>query len=210
MSNENWGVGNKKDEKAFAKAKMGVQEIDLIFGEYPHSRQDNTIYGRTRDGSVYGFDGHRLCFRIEIEENNYLKTSEYSGDQIRKSCSGKLSVNGVQCYETSHRNYESCYRSIQKFIADMEMNWNWFPLNPEEKVGKIIGYREQLFKIERVIVDQGCFILKTIDGKPRAKFLYEEGEDYDEPNTVKVDITSEAITWYPRIDKIEKIDAKNN
>src|SRR4051812_39757970 len=115
MSEEKWGIGNAKDKEAFDTVLMGKETLDLIHGEYPHSRSDKTTYARTKDGSITGFDGHRLPFKIEIEEGNYWKSSGLSGDEIRKSCSGKLSVNGVQIFYCGGRTYDRCYKEIQKF-----------------------------------------------------------------------------------------------
>jgi hypothetical protein len=197
---EKWGVGeNPKEKQAFGKTIVDGHEYDLIFGDYPHSRQDNTIYARDKEGRVTGFDGHRLPFKIVIEERNYMKDSELSGDQIRKSCKGELWLNGIQIYDGSHRTYERMYKEITRFIDEMEMNWSWFPNKLEEVIGKTIGYKEQLFVIERVIVDQACLILKHVEGK-RKKFLYEDEEDFDEyeaEDSVKVEITSPQICWYP-------------
>lgn len=198
---EKWSVGeNAKEKQAFGKTIVDGYEYDLIFGDHPHSRQDNTIYARDKEGRVTGFDGHRLLFKIVIEEHNYMKSSGLSGDQIRKSCKGELWLNGVQIYEGSHRTYDRMYKEITRFIDDMEMNWNWFPNKLDEVIGKTIGYKEQLFVIERVIVDQACLVLKHVDGK-RKKFLYEDDEDFDEYEAidpVKVQITNKSICWYPK------------
>lgn len=205
MINENWGVGNRKDEKAYDTTVLGTgidtETVELIFGEHPHSRQDNTTYARTKSGAIYDFDGHRMCFKIEVEEYNYLKTSGLSGDQIRKACTGKLFLNGIQIYDTWHRDYERCYGKIQKFIADMEEKWSFFPFKTEKEIGRTIGYHEQLFKIDRFIIEQGCMIISTLDGKPRKPFLWEDEEDYEDGvnETLKVGITSDSICWFPKV-----------
>jgi len=198
MSDENWGIGDAVNKKPFGEARLGDEDVELIFGQYPHSRQDNNIYAKTKGGSIYGFSGHRLCFKILIEENNYLKTSSLSGDEIRKSCTGKLSVNGVQVFEAWHRGYERCYQKIQEFILNMEEHWGWYPLQTEKEIGRVIGYREQLFKIKSFIIPQGCMILETLDGNPRKKFLWEDNDDYEGESTVKVEITADGITWFPK------------
>lgn len=199
MSDE-WGIGNRANDKPYGVAKMGEQTVELISGQHPHSRQDNNTYAKTTDGTIYGFSGHRLCFKIEIEEDNYLKSSYLSGDEIRKICTGKLWVNGVQVYEAGHRGYEMCYFRIQEFILKMEENWGWYPHNLAQWEGKTIGYKEQLFKITRFIVGQGCMILSTTTGLPRKRFMYEDHDEYELENTIKVELTSDGITWYPQID----------
>lgn len=200
MENKNWGVGNRKNEKAFDTVTVNGHEYDLIFGEHPHSRQDNNMYTRSKGGHIESFSGHRRPFKIEIEESNYLKESELSGDEVRKGGSAKLYVAGIPCLNEFCRSYESGYRIIQDFIMKMEMNWSWYPKNPEKQIGKIIGYREQIFKIKSIDVEYADMIIETLDGKPRKKFLWEDEEDLDEiESTVKVNIVSEHIDWYPKI-----------
>lgn len=199
MKEQKWGVGNRKDEKGFDTVKVNGQSYELFFGEFPHSKQDNNMYVRSDSGRIEGFSGHRIPFKIEIEEHNYMKESELSGDEVRKGGSAKLYVDGILCFDEFCRNYEMGYRFIQDFIIKMEMNWGWFPKKPEEQVGKIIGYREQLFKIKRIIVSQAAMIIETLDELPRKRFLYEDEEDLDEiESTLKVSIVSELITWYPK------------
>ena len=121
MENEKWGVGNASKEKAFDTVKLKNKEsVELIFGENPHSRQDNNIYARTKDGQIYGFSGHRTPIKIEIEEYNYLKTSGLSGDEIRNGCTTKVYSDGIQIFETFSRNYEQGYREAHQFIIDLE------------------------------------------------------------------------------------------
>lgn len=204
MATEKWGVGNKKDEKTFDSVKMRHGgEVGLFFGEHPHSTQDNNTYARTKDGTIHDFSGHRRPFKIEIEEYNYLKESELSGDEIRKGCSVKIFCDGVQVFDEFHRNYEAGYRIAHQFILDMEENWGWFPKKTEEKIGKIVGYHEQLFKIKSFIIDQACMMLETADGKPRKKFLWEEEDDYEPETAIKVEITSPHLTWYPEVVPID-------
>lgn len=209
MSNENWGVGSRKDEKAFDTVKVHGHEYDLIFGEHPHSRQDNTMYTRDKNGRIEAFSGHRHPFKIEIEETNYLKESELSGDEVRKGGSAKLYVDGILCFNGFCRNYEMGYRFIQDFIMKMEMMWSWYPKKPQEQIGKVVGYREQLFRIKSIDVKYADMILETLDGKDRKKFLWEDEEDLDEiDNTVKVSIVSENLDWFPKY-KAENDEIKN-
>ncbi len=199
MSTEQWGIGKEKNVKAFDTVKVDGREYDLIWGEHPHSRQDNTMYTRDKSGHIEAFSGHRNPFKIEIEESNYLKESELSGDEVRKGGSAKLYVDGILCFTSFCRSYEMGYRFIQDFIIKMEMNWSWFPKKPKEKIGKVIGYREQLFKIKSIDVEYADMIIETLDGKLRKKFLWEDDEDLDEiESTVKVSIVSENIDWFPK------------
>lgn len=207
--NYRWGVGNQSKSEPFDNVKIGDSDFELIHGEFPHSRQDNTTYARSKENPeiIYDFSGHRLPFKIEIEESNYLKSSGLSGDEIRKSCIGKLFLNNIQIFECGGRTYERAFKNIQSFIDSMEEHWSWFPNNLNECEGKIIKYEGQLFKIERFIVSQACMILVTPDGKPRKPFQSEiqdfENNDFDGMETLKVEINSERIWWYPTKKEIE-------
>lgn len=196
---EQWGVGKRKDEKAYDTIKIGETEYELIHGEHPHSRRDNTTYARNKENpeSITGFDGHRICFKIELEETNYYKSSGLSGDEIRKGGSVKVFANGVQVWDEFARNYENGYRMAHNFIIDMEQNWGWFPKDCKKEIGRVVGYNEQLFKIESFVVSQSCVILATIDGKPRKRFLYEDLDEDIDNETLKVELTSPQLTWFP-------------
>lgn len=198
MTNSNkWGVGNKKDAKPYDRVLLGEKEVDLIFGEHKHSFIDNNSYVRLDDKNIYPFDGHRRCFSIHIDESNYLKESQISGDQVRKTCEVKVFINSKQCFEGHHRNYEGAYKKAQRFIESIEM-LDWYPFNTQKVIGKVIGYKEQLFKIESVIIDQGCMILVTLDGEKRKPFLWEDREDYenDTDDSIKVEVNCPHITWF--------------
>jgi len=197
-SEEKWGIGDKDKEQAFDTVSVGEDIVDLIFGQHPHSRQDNRIYARTKSGEIYDFDGHRLPFKIEIELYNYIKCSHLSGDEIRKGGTARLFLNGQQIFEDFCRSYESGYKKIDRFVEDMELNWSWYPKDTKSYIGRVVGYREQLCKISRFIIDQACMILETLDGKPFKKFLWEDNEDYEKELEIKVNITDPSITWYPK------------
>jgi hypothetical protein len=211
-----WGVGDKGASKAFDTVKIGNEDYELIFGEHPHSRQDNTIYARSKKypEEIIGFDGHRLPFKIEIEESNYTKRSGLSGNQIRKACSGKLFLNGIQIFECGGRTYDRAFKQIDTFIDSMEQMWSWYPNKLEEYQGNIVKYEGQLFKIERFIVSQACMILVTPDGKPRKPFQSEaedlENNDFDGMESVKVSINSESIWWFPTKKEIESVTVPNS
>lgn len=197
---DKWGIGENGESKSFGKAVFGQGEnktvVDLIHGDYPHSRNDNTTYARTKEGAIYDFDGHRLAFKIEIEEFNYLKTSGLSSDEIRKGCSVKVFVNGVQILDDFARGYERGCKKAERYIESLELMWDWFPFNVESKIGKIVSYENQPCKIRRFIVEQGCMILATLDGQPFRPFAsYEDGDEME--SEIKVEINSPKIWWYP-------------
>lgn len=209
QQNYRWGVGKEDKSEPFDTVKIGQSDFELIHGEFPHSRRDNTTYARSKDNPqrIYGFDGHRLPFKIEIEESNYLKSSSMSGDEIRKSCTGKLSLNGIVIYECGGRTYQRAFKNICHFIDSMEEKWSWYPNKLQEWKDKVIKYEGQLFRIQSFIVSQGCMILVTPDGKPRLPFAYEQQDveegNFDGRETLKVEVNSEKIWWYPTKKEVE-------
>jgi len=198
---EKWGFGNG-DKKAWAKVKLGqgkhAKEVGLVHGEHPHSRQDNTTYAIEKDGTIHDFDGHRLCCKIEIEEYNYLKESHISGDEIRKGCSVKLYVNGIQILDEFSRTHEWGYKKVVDHINKLEQHWDWFPSKTDKYIGKVVSYNETLCKITSIITHQSCVILETIDGKPFPNYRWNDEDEDEKENSIKVNITSDNIYWYPK------------
>ena len=163
-------------------------------GDKPHSYSDNSVYAKNPSGSVTAFAGHRIPIKIEIEEYNYLKSSGISGDQIRKGCSVKVFVGGVQILDDFARGYEQGYKKAERYIDDLELFWGWFPFNIESMIGKLLYYREQPCRIKSFIVRQGCMILETLDGLPFKKFVSDD-EDDEQESDIKVKITSPSVWW---------------
>ncbi len=200
---ERWGVGKEANSKAFDNIKIGDEEFDLIHGQYPHSRRDNTTYARHKKypENITGFDGHRIPFKIEIEEYNYLKSSGLSGDEIRKGCTGKLFLDGQQIFECGGRTYDRAYKNIERFIDSMEMMWSWYPKKVNEEIGKLVKYEGQMFRIKSFIISLCCMILDTDDGKPRKPFQSEsedvEEGDFENETSIKVEVNSDRIWWFP-------------
>jgi hypothetical protein len=196
MSDE-WGVGNNTEEKAFAMAKVGSKLVELILGEHPHSRSDNNIYARWPSGRIDGFDGHRIIVKVEIEEENYLKQSELSGDEIRRGGVGKISFNGVQIYEFFHRDAEEALiraRGLVQKLKDSEARlWE-----PDKLIGRKIYYRETPAVIDSVILEQGCVMIRTEDGQKFPEPCWRKGEDFGpEPESrIKEDVLSPHIWWF--------------
>lgn len=188
----------KIQEKPFTTVIVEGHSRDLHFGE-AHSTSSKHDYVKLAGDEFVPFDGHRKCIKIELEENNYLKESYLSGDEVRENCTVKVFINGVQVYEDWHRTYGQAYKKAEHFIEKVE-DLDWFPLQTESKVGTKVGYREQIFRISSFCIDQGCMILETLDGKPRKAFISENDPEWDDPsdidNSLKVEITDPAIWWW--------------
>lgn len=207
MSDNNWGVGNAKDAKAFDTITLHGQTYELIFGEHPHSRRDNNIYARSPFGEIEEFDGHRLCWRVEVEEHNYLKESELSGDEIRKGGGYKLFVDGECIYEGFCRSVEygmQAARSIMEKLSEVA-GGDWLRAGSRDKLlGRPIYYRDVPAVITGLIADQGCVIIAAAPGhKLKAPAWEEDPEDWEAEHSdgVKDEVTSPHIWWWRRVEE---------
>lgn len=206
QTSERWGVGDQADSRAFDTTTVEDSIVELIHGEHPHSRNDNSVYGRNPvTGAVHEFDGHRRLIDITIKSSNYLKTSDFSGDEIRKSVVGAIISDGTQVYEFSHRTVEAvllqAHRLLQ-VLQEHESGW----LSADERMrlpGRKIYYHEMPAMIQYVIEDQGCVMISIardamntrIRGKEIAE-LWEDWLDADGDYAVKDDVLSPHIWWW--------------
>lgn len=193
----------KIEDKPFRQVIVEGHKRDLYYGE-PHSTSTNNFYAKLAGDELVPFDGHIRCIKIEIEENNYLKESQLSGDEVRKGCSVKVFENGTQIFEDWHRTFSKAYKEAERFIEAIE-DLDWFPHKVESKIGQKVGYREQIFKIHSFSVEQGTMLIETLDGKTRKPFLFEQdGSEWDESddidNMVKIEITDPGIWWWVKQD----------
>lgn len=198
---EQWGVGDQADAKAFDT----VPEGELIFGQFPHSRRDNNIYLRRPDGEVVPFDGHRRLIDVEITSSNYEKESEYSGDEIRKSVTGSIIVDGVKLVEIFGREVQQVMKWLDRAIDQFsEHESNWFSKKAREALpGRKIYYYNQPATIKRIIEDQGCLIIETEPGfvapnRNDDEDDFDTWEDWrvDGHYEVKDDVLSPHIWWW--------------
>jgi hypothetical protein len=202
MADKEWGVGNAKDAKAFDTIELHGKTYDLIFGEHPHSRRDNNVYARSPSGAIEEFDGHRLCWRVEVEEHNYLKESELSGDEIRKGGSYKLFVDGVCIYEGFCRTVERGMTEASRMMETLGevCGGDWLRAKSRERmVGRPIFYHGVPAVITSLIVDQGCIVIQPAEGHKLRAPVYEEDPDdwaLDHQDGVKDEVTSPHIWWY--------------
>ena len=202
---DKWGVGDKKDEKAFATTMVGEQKVELIFGEYPHSKWDSTIYARFPGGSIEGFDGHRLLHEIKFKDYNYLKESELSGNEVRKGGNCEIIINGYLCATFFYRDIMealfNCRSMIQK-VHDCPVHL-WDEDDRKKLKGRKIYYREFPAVIDYLIDDQACIIIKpeppTKIFPPTAYQLEDAKEsehDFEDRNIVKAEIWDPHIWWW--------------
>jgi hypothetical protein len=198
---DEWGPGDSKNWKKFDEVIVGKNRYDLVNGENKHSYSCSSHYA-VMNGEAVPFDGHRNLFSVQLDTNNYLKESEYSGDEIRKSGSGKIIVDGEIIYEFFFREIESGLRRAEFYIAKLkDFSIDWLSKKERDKlVGRKIFYREIPSVIKHIIVDQGCIIVETQDGKDYPPPVYHDDEEdgiYDElSNEAKVEIFDTNIWWW--------------
>jgi hypothetical protein len=198
-----WGVGDQGDSKAFGTTVVDDVDVELIHGQFPHSRSDHSIYARWPNGDVEAFDGHRLLHEIKFVDRNYLKQSGLSGNEVRKGGECQILINGRICDTFFYRDvYEALINArhrLQK-IHDFPIHL-WDDDDVRRLVGRKVYYRDFPAIITRFIDDQACVILSP-DHPDRAVFPpvpheIEDGEcDWGERQTVKEDIYSPNIWWW--------------
>lgn len=206
MSDERWGVGDQADAKAFDRTTVYCRPVELIFGQHPHSRRDNNIYARdVVDGTIHEFDGHRRLVDIRITSSNYLKTSELSGDEIRKAVHGEIVADGVVVYEFSHREpAEALLRAYRLLTVLQEHESGWLDAGLRAKlVGRKIYYHDFPAIITSLIEDQGCIIISCdppAGARLRGKPVEEQWEYYRMRGVggyhIKDDVLSPHIWWF--------------
>lgn len=206
--NEQWGVGNAAESKSFDTTMVGDFEVELIHGQHPHSRCDNSMYARFPDGRIEGFDGHRLLHEIRFEDHNYLKQSGLSGNEVRKGGSCKIIINGFICKEFFYRDVTEALITARSALAKIHEHpvRLWDEADRKRLIGRKVYYHDFPAIVEMLIKDQACVILKP-DHADRAVFPprpYEledasrgDGDiDWGERKTAKVEIDSPHIWWW--------------
>lgn len=199
--NEQWGVGDQADAKAFDEIKEG----ELIFGQFPHTRRDDNIYLRRLNGEIVAFNGHRRLVDVTIESSNYYKDSEYSGDEIRKTVTGSIIVDGIKLVEKHGREVQQVMKWLDRAIDEYsEHESNWFDKKSRESLpGRKIYYYNQPAVIKSIIEDQGAIVIETMPGfvSPQRD---DDEDDFDSWEDWKVgghyevkdDVLSPHIWWW--------------
>lgn len=212
---ERWGVGDKADSRSFDTTTVGDRIVELIHGEHPHSRRDNNTYARDpQSGVVHEFDGHRRLIDVRIESNNYLKSSDLSGDQIRRSVNVSIWSDGTQVYETFHRDVQAaCLKAhhLVGVLSEHESGW----LSADERIrlsGRRVYYHDTPATITGLVEEQGAVMIRIepqdaqgirVRGKEITEDWedWEDWEDRDGGYTVKDDVLSPHIWWWRNDDE---------
>lgn len=198
MSDDKWGAGDRKEWSSHGTVQIGPRRYPLIYGEHPHSRSDNRHYVEMH-GEAVGFDGHRILIGVNLTPSNYLKESELSGDEVRKGGTGQILADGTVVFEFFFRDTMWALMRAHSLIGQLsEGSCDWLIKERRDALlGRALYYREVPAVVESLIVDQGCLILRTADGKPFPPPVYSEGDhDDDREPTVKVEVIDPHIWWW--------------
>lgn len=201
---QGWGVGKKTNEKAFATTYVGKEKVDLIFGEHPHSRQDDNVYARWESGRIEGFRGHSLLHEITFKDYNYLKESHYSGDQVRKGGECSIRINGTVVETFFYRDVEDALlRAIRRLSEIHEFPVRlWDEKERASLVGRKIYYRDQPAVITRFFEDQASIMIcpdpKTTPFAPAPYEIEDQkkGDTVEFESEIKDTIYSKHIWWW--------------
>lgn len=200
---ETWMREHNQNTKPFAETTIGKTTLQLIH-EYDES-------GTLRERAVYPnghkeeFAGHRVPLRVEFEEYNYLKESELSGDEIRKGGTCRIFAAGEQVDEFFFRDVSNAIlRASDRISRLWDCSCSWWSKTEREKLpGRRLYYRDFPAVVDRLIVEQGCLILKP-DGAekfPPSACDIEESKDLGgmEPSDggyAKVEYWDPHIWWW--------------
>ena len=197
---DQWGAGDKSKWHDHGTVLIHGTEHRLIYGEHPHSRSDNRHYVDMGGKELVGFDGNRILVDVVARSSNYLKSSYYSGDQVRKGGTCAIFFNNIQVYEFFFREIAWALRRANHLISTITEHSlrYWDPEEAKKLVGRPIFYRDIPAFITRVIVDQGCIMVARRDGEFWPPAIYEENpENSDREKEVKLDIIEPTTNiWY--------------
>lgn len=202
MSNDNeWGIGDPAKATSWGFTTLGQKDggaLEVLWGEHPHARSDNKMYARSDDGIIYDFDGHRVLVDVQFRSYNYLKQSSLSGDEVRKGGTCVILADREPVFEFFFRDVQYALLRAHRLIGDlMEHSSNVMTKDGRAKlVGRKVCYRGHPAVIERLILDQGCVILKSADDKPFPRPVYCSDEDYEAETEIKDEILSPHIWWF--------------
>ena len=199
---DQWGAGDRSKWSDHGTVVIGTKRYPLIYGEHPHSRSDNKHYVDFGRGEPTAFSGHRILVNVSLESSNYLKSSGLSGDDVRQGGSGKIIADGDVIFEFFFRDIHYALRRADHLITELsEHSSGWLSKDSRDKlIGRAVYYREVPAVIQSLIVDQGCVMIRTADGRPFPPPVYADDDDDDEREAiVKVEVLDHNIWWHREI-----------
>lgn len=215
MNHEHWGPGSPEEIKQARRFEQGYlgedpsdagQQYALFFGAHPHSRRDDNTYAEMKEGgAVYGFNGHRVQIRVELQTHNYLKESELSGDEIRKGGEVKLFFNGFCVWKAFCRDPQRALLEVRGKIE--QLSEHPLPLHDANRVSEWIGrtvyYHLTPAQIEHIYDGEVVLRCLSPDGFPPKPWM--EHEDWLEyRDRARVSLDSPHIWWHEGTEDFKK------
>lgn len=140
-----------------------------------------------------------ILLGVKLQDRNYLKESELSGDEVRKGGSGEILADGIVVFEFGFRDIGWALRRAAQLIDDLSGHPSGWLMKDERDnlVGRKVFYRERPAIIERLVTDQGCLIINSADGKPFPPPVYRENGELDEEDiSLKTEVMDPHIWWF--------------
>ena len=194
---EEWGVGNAKNSKAFDTATVGNQKVELIHGQNPHSRQDNTTYARWPNGGIEAFNGHRVLIGFTYKPQNYVKESHISGSEVRRGGELIITFNDKPIYGKFCREPERAAIEVIRLLPELLEHPARLWKAEEDLINRKIFYYGVPAVVTDFFGDQGNIMIKAEEGQEFPHQPWQDDELDDEQYIeVKDDILSKHIWWF--------------
>lgn len=186
--------------------------MELYHGDLPHSTRDNNTYAKIvhpddPEADYYeAFDGHRVLTDVKLHTYNYLKSSYYSGSEIRKGGTAEILMNGRVVYSFFFREVENAcieaYNTISKIFEHPLRVW----AKDEEIVGRKVYYDRTPAIITNFDGEEGTVTLKAEEGHAFPIPVWWNNEwdgEYtaSDRETVRVDYIRSEVWWFRDTDK---------
>lgn len=143
---------------------------------------------------------HRPCWDIEVRQRNHTK-QKWGETQINSGVGVTIYCNQRPVYTFTVRDIEYALAKAQTLLIDLgEHPFNF--IFPEKEIGRKVWYHNQPAIIDRLLLDQGCIMLKYDgEGGFDMKHPWDRPEDggpseWDGESSVKDDILSSNIWWF--------------
>jgi len=212
-NDEAWGLGNRRDNKPYAYSHLNLTgdsetPIELLHGEHPHSTKDENTYARTPDGEVFAFSGHAVLVDVIFESYNYLKESDWSGDEIRKGGCAVISFDRHPVYGFFYRDILDAMRRAAFFIPLLQEHATSYELrtNPQAIIGRRVYYRNTPAIVTDLDLEQGEICIQSDPPERMFPLMAHEveeiatgdrkPEDIERHSAAWLDLLDEAIWWH--------------
>lgn len=176
--------------------------VQLFWGDKPHSTQEDRLYARYEDGTIVPFDGHRIHVGINLKTSNYHKSSELSGDEIRKSCQCVILFNNKPVYGFGGREPEAVLGRTREILTKLFEHpvQLWKGDDFGGLIGRKIWYDRTPAIITAYYPDDGDLVIKAEEGHefPLPIWAIEDGENDwgDDRKSLKSELFSPHIWWW--------------